>query len=253
MSRNLLSRWRSWWPYAVAALLLWAVTAGYYKGSFGEGERWLLALAITGLFGFHLCAGGRLFRTGRSFPWRSFVIAVVCFVLVRWVLAYLLLQHHLPETTVFHDPQRALWFIFPSTAILVVLGFGLAQYRTARMAETNAVPPRQTPPRLNFRSEGRNVSLPPGEVNYVQARGEYVVYHCAERRYPRFQRLKEAEAELAPYGFVRTHRSYLVNRRSIREVGTREVALMDGTTVPVSRTYRMSVRELLERGAGEEP
>ncbi|MBQ9826615.1 MAG: response regulator transcription factor [Firmicutes bacterium] len=47
--------------------------------------------------------------------------------------------------------------------------------------------------------------------------------------------LNEIESKLAPQGFFRCHRSYLVNMRHLTRIGQSELTLSDGSTVPLSR------------------
>lgn len=237
------SRWlptRTYWLIGGAVVLLLIMTLGYYTPHFSRGVRWLLALGFVGFTLLHFIAGYRLFRENQSFPTAWFLVLTTAFSTIRWWYAYGLLQHYLPETTVFYQPTKALWFIIPSSAVMVFLGYGIAQYRywqrvsQERSRDTESAASQQ----LQFRSEGKEIQLPIEELLYVQANGEYMLYHSTDRRYPRFQRMKEAEAELEPLGFVRIHRSYLVVRSAVRAIAPTEVELVDGTVLPVSRTYR---------------
>lgn len=50
-----------------------------------------------------------------------------------------------------------------------------------------------------------------------------------------YGKLDNVEQELKPYGFIRTHKSYLVNGRYIRHLEYEKVELDNGLTLPVSR------------------
>jgi len=65
--------------------------------------------------------------------------------------------------------------------------------------------------------------------------------------------LKDFEAQLVPYGFMRVHLSHLVNMGQVkmylhREGGT--LLLRDGQEVPVSHRRRQDVIEALGRRTG---
>ncbi|MEM9930152.1 MAG: LytTR family DNA-binding domain-containing protein [Bacteroidota bacterium] len=96
-------------------------------------------------------------------------------------------------------------------------------------------------PTLSFRSGGADINLPLDQLLHVSANGEYVNYHCKDRRYTRFQRMKEAEAELAPLGFTRIHRSHIVAKEAVRAKSPTYIELIDGTQLPVSRSYRKAL------------
>lgn len=51
--------------------------------------------------------------------------------------------------------------------------------------------------------------------------------------------LTDFEQKLAPFGFIRVHKSYLVNCRYIYAVGKRQVILDDKTEILLSR-YRVN-------------
>ena len=55
--------------------------------------------------------------------------------------------------------------------------------------------------------------------------------------------LSAAEKMLDGYGFLRTHKSFLVNAACVSQVGKDSVTLDDGTTLPMSRYRRQSVRD----------
>jgi|GEM_PF-4902518 len=232
----------------VALFLLWGVTAGYYTPHFPQRTRWLLAVLYVGLVSAHLLLGKRMFVSSHPFPLGRFLWVVAVFTTIRWLYTYYVLQHHLPPDTIFHYPNKVLWFIIPSSAVLVFLGYSVALYRHLRSTEgekTSIPQPTdlntKSAPVLQFRSEGKEVQLRLDALLYIEANGEYMIYQCTDRRYLRFQRLKEAEAELAPFGFVRIHRSYIVARNAIRAYSRTSVELTQGTRLPLSRTYRSAL------------
>ena len=60
-------------------------------------------------------------------------------------------------------------------------------------------------------------------------------------------KLKDLEALLAAYGFIRVHKGYLVNARFIACVNKREVVLTTGESIPLSKYRLEHVMEELER------
>lgn len=53
------------------------------------------------------------------------------------------------------------------------------------------------------------------------------------------------EEELEGCSFLRIHKNYLVNQEYIREVGSREVYLMDGSILEMGRDRKNAVREAM--------
>ena len=52
---------------------------------------------------------------------------------------------------------------------------------------------------------------------------------------------------LAFEGFIRTHRSFIVNSKKVKEIKNSEVILEDGTSVFLSKYKQKAVRERLSK------
>ncbi|WP_134090032.1 LytTR family DNA-binding domain-containing protein [Olivibacter sp. XZL3] len=90
-----------------------------------------------------------------------------------------------------------------------------------------------------FLPMGRNkhrVSLK--DLVFIKANGNYVELKIGDRRVALRKNLKEFEAKL-PLGhpFMRVHKSYLVNRDHIQSFNQLELLLLDGTHLPIGRTF----------------
>jgi DNA-binding LytR/AlgR family response regulator len=88
-------------------------------------------------------------------------------------------------------------------------------------------------------------------IQYGKAIGEYVRIVSDEGRFLIRGRISQMEERWDRFGFVRTHRAYVVNGRRVRELrrngnGTASVVLAGGESIPVSRRRLARVRaELL--------
>lgn len=89
--------------------------------------------------------------------------------------------------------------------------------------------------------------LPPSQIDWVSAAGNYVELHGRGRTLIRRASLSSVAAELAAQGFVRIHRSTLVRRDAIARIRTVDLVLHDGTSLKLGDRYR----SLLDPG-GEE-
>jgi hypothetical protein len=82
-----------------------------------------------------------------------------------------------------------------------------------------------------------------GEILAARGAGNYVEFALEDGRRPLMRAsLGAVEAQLAPHGFLRTHRSWLVNAGRVREVaaagsGDFRLDLGCGLTAPLSRRY----------------
>jgi hypothetical protein len=103
------------------------------------------------------------------------------------------------------------------------------------------------PDRFLVRMLGKEFLLAAGDIECVQASGNYVNLRVRGREYPLRSTLAAFEPRLDPARFVRVHRSWLVNLDCLVEIepletGDARLTLRDGTKVPCSRTYREALR-----------
>lgn len=87
-------------------------------------------------------------------------------------------------------------------------------------------------------------------ILYVQARGDYVRIVADSGRFLLRGRISEIERRWRPFGFVRTHRGYLVNLRHAVEVrprpgGSAGLLLSGEREVPIARRKAGELRRLL--------
>lgn len=111
--------------------------------------------------------------------------------------------------------------------------------------------------RIAIKKNGRIVFLDAGDVLAVVAQGNYVLLH----RETGFSRLRGSISVLAeklkPYGFIRIHRSVLVNKLWIQEIcrylpGKYLARLKGGKEFGVTKTYKRNLKSLAELWLGED-
>lgn len=121
---------------------------------------------------------------------------------------------------------------------------------------TRAAPP-PAPGKLEVRADGRTHYLDPADVLAVEAAGNYVEFHRAGTDKALLVRgtLNQVETELKPHGFVRVHRSKLINRGCIAGFegtpsGDLRIRMTDGREIFGSRRYRENLesKAAVERG-----
>ena len=92
----------------------------------------------------------------------------------------------------------------------------------------------------------------PEEVRYFEAKDKLVLAHLFDgKAYPTHFTLQTLEGRLDTSLFMRTHRAFLVNVHTIRELstwysGTYQMRLDDGSMLPVSRRRARSVKDMLK-------
>lgn len=99
--------------------------------------------------------------------------------------------------------------------------------------------------------EGRTFFLDPATISVIRAEGHYtLLQRGAETLFCPWS-ISEAEERLAPAGFLRVHRSYLLNPARVtrferlKDSGECSVEGADSLRIPVSRTRLSTLREVL--------
>ncbi len=86
---------------------------------------------------------------------------------------------------------------------------------------------------LRLRDQDRVVEVPLDQIEYLEVKDHYVSIHAGENAYILSSSLSNLEAALEPHGFLRIHKSFLVNMAHIRKFRSRECLLLDGTLLAV--------------------
>jgi two-component system LytT family response regulator len=104
------------------------------------------------------------------------------------------------------------------------------------------------------RTSRGQVRIEAAEVSWVGAEDYCVALHARGRRWLLRESMDALEARLAGAGFVRVHRSALVNVARVRELqragGETLVRMDDGARVPVSRRRRAALARALRASVG---
>ncbi len=90
----------------------------------------------------------------------------------------------------------------------------------------------------NLEIKGTNgiEEVSPNDILFIKSEGAYIEIQTTKKRILQRKLLKEIEDEL-PEIFVRTHRSYIVNRDYIDQRSATELKVHEHT-IPVSRSYK---------------
>jgi DNA-binding LytR/AlgR family response regulator len=88
-----------------------------------------------------------------------------------------------------------------------------------------------------------SLPLPPAQIEWIAAAGNYVEIHSAGRTILHRAPISGVEAELGPHGFVRVHRSTLVRRDRIARVRRLDIVLQDGTSLRTGQRIRSGLRD----------
>jgi two-component system LytT family response regulator len=117
-------------------------------------------------------------------------------------------------------------------------------------ADLQVATPRSTVDRLPIKVNGRIIVIRLADIDWIEADRDYVSVHVGSKSWLMRETIAAVELRLALAGFVRIHRSALVNAERVKELrpldkGEYMVVLNDGTELKLSRNYRASVERLV--------
>ncbi|HEY3859246.1 MAG TPA: LytTR family DNA-binding domain-containing protein [Gammaproteobacteria bacterium] len=121
--------------------------------------------------------------------------------------------------------------------------------RSAGSAPGEAQTSKQTLERLVVRKLNREFILSIGDIDRIEADGNYVTVYVKGDSYPLRESLVTLEKRLDQKHFARVHRGHIVNIDRIREIqpwdhGDYRIVLKDGSFVNFSRRYRSRLNHL---------
>lgn len=114
--------------------------------------------------------------------------------------------------------------------------------------------PSSGPMRIAIRAQRKILFVDPADVVAIEAQGNYVLVRRTSRSHLLRESISAMEEKLSPHGFVRIHRSVLVNGACVEEIqpwATGEYLLRArDKEYTVTRTYRKNLRLLAQLWIG---
>jgi len=112
-------------------------------------------------------------------------------------------------------------------------------------------------PRIAFKANGSILLLDLADILAVQAEGNYVSLQHRPNPYLVHESLSSMAEKLKPYGFIRIHRSVVVNISAVEEIqplptGEYRLRVKGGKQYLVTRTYKDNLRDLAQLWVGSE-
>jgi LytTr DNA-binding domain len=123
-------------------------------------------------------------------------------------------------------------------------GFWQAQRAAQALAVPTSLP--RVDDRIEIRDGARVILIEPAQIAWIEAAGNYVEIHAGGATHLARGTLAAFEEKLASRGFVRIHRSRLINRARISAFkptpsGDLEITLDDGRMIAGSRRFRAAL------------
>ena len=108
-------------------------------------------------------------------------------------------------------------------------------------------PPAPVIDRFLVKKLGREFLVRVDDIDWIEAAGNYVNLHVGKRLYPLRETMTRIDERLRPAGFIRVHRSAIVNMDRVVEIepfetGDARARLSTDAIIPVSRRYRGALK-----------
>lgn len=94
---------------------------------------------------------------------------------------------------------------------------------------------------LTLKSTEQSISIDYGSIDYIQALGHNSIIFSNGERVIAPLTLRDIEGMLPSDGFVRIHKSYVINKHKYIDKDLREVMLLGGIYLPLGKAYRDNV------------
>jgi two-component system LytT family response regulator len=126
--------------------------------------------------------------------------------------------------------------------------------RVLRQLEATA---KRQAPRIAFKAKGTILLLDLADILAVQAEGNYVSLQYRSSPYLVRESLSSLAEKLKPYGFIRIHRSVVVNIAAVEEIqplptGEYSLRVKGGKKYLLTRTYKHNLRDMAQLWIGAE-
>jgi len=111
------------------------------------------------------------------------------------------------------------------------------------------------PARIGIKANGRLLFIDPADVYAIQSEGNYVLLQRESGSYLLRESISVMAEKLKPYGFIRIHRSVVVNGSCVEEIqplvtGEYGLRIKGGKEYTVTRTYKKNLKSLAEFWVG---
>jgi two-component system LytT family response regulator len=131
----------------------------------------------------------------------------------------------------------------------------LTDARPMRLSWQSESTAKQQGPRIAFKARGTILLLNLLDILAVQAQGNYVSLQYRPNHYLVHESLSSIADKLKPFGFIRIHRSVVVNISAVEEIqplvtGEYRLRVRGGREYLATRTYKHNLKSLAQLWVG---
>lgn len=98
-----------------------------------------------------------------------------------------------------------------------------------------------------FHTANADIKLQLDEILYFESDGNYLKLFSKDKEYRFRDTLSAVENTLSDSGFIRIHKGFLVNQAAVKMLTSDEAELINGTRIPIGRSYSETAKKQLMR------
>ncbi|WP_298755973.1 LytTR family DNA-binding domain-containing protein [uncultured Psychroserpens sp.] len=158
-------------------------------------------------------------------------------------------------TRIKYGLQNDFLMIFIGYCGLLVTAYFIDYYFKFKQKETELIELKlsKTEPlkHIVLRDKGKLFKVVLGDIKYFEAFDNYLKVFTVDRLFVVRKTLKDLNNELKDFGFIRIHRSYIVNAFHVKSIkkqksGGADILLKTDETLKMSRSYKKNLEQLMK-------
>lgn len=87
------------------------------------------------------------------------------------------------------------------------------------------------------------IKINTGQISYINSDQDYTDIYFNGKKYVSSESLKHWEDKLGPLGFIRVHKSYIVNLDKVEKISRNQIKLTSRELIPIGRTYKKNLSD----------
>lgn len=97
---------------------------------------------------------------------------------------------------------------------------------------------------LEFKVGYQIVRIDSDNIEYIESYGHYLFIHTSSAEFKVREKVSNVLTKLESLGFIRVHKSYIINESYISARNSDEVLMKSGVTIPISNTYKSIIKNM---------
>lgn len=91
---------------------------------------------------------------------------------------------------------------------------------------------------LTFKMGYSYIQIKASQIVYIESMGHYLIIHTIHNQYRVRDKLRNVLDELAKLSFQQIHKSYVINKKYVKEITANEVILIKNISLPIGRKFK---------------